>query len=175
MTLKGLEQYMPETPAADVPVNAPSRDVPLATKRYIPSARPMQDIVPRLRLLDQLNHRLPGRLILLSAPPGFGKTTLLGEWLAACGYPVAPESHAGDPRFTAQEASQFINQAIGPRLLARDVETLKVCAEGDSSRQHNDQAAIVLKTRQEVLDPFAPIGGIAHLCVEEKTAATPTV
>jgi LuxR family maltose regulon positive regulatory protein len=80
---------MPETAAADVPANAPFRGALLATKFYIPSARPAQGVVPRPRLLDRLNHGLTGRLILLSAPPGFGKTTLVSEWLAVCGHPAA--------------------------------------------------------------------------------------
>ncbi|MBI4671430.1 MAG: hypothetical protein HY741_07155 [Chloroflexi bacterium] len=39
--------------------------------------------VPRERLLERLNDglRLGHKLILVSAPPGFGKTTLISEWL----------------------------------------------------------------------------------------------
>src|SRR5512135_3297457 len=53
----------------------------LATKLYIPPYRP--DLVSRPRLLRKLNDSLaPGRkLTLISAPPGFGKTTLVLEWL----------------------------------------------------------------------------------------------
>jgi LuxR family maltose regulon positive regulatory protein len=38
-------------------------------------------LVPRPQLIDRLNEGLQGSLILLSAPAGFGKTTLLSEWL----------------------------------------------------------------------------------------------
>ncbi len=53
----------------------------LATKLYIPPYR--ADLVSRPRLLQKLNDSLaPGRkLTLVSAPPGFGKTTLVLEWL----------------------------------------------------------------------------------------------
>ncbi len=54
----------------------------LTTKFYIPSVRP--DLVPRLRLIEQLNAGLDRKLTLISAPAGFGKTTLASEWLAGC-------------------------------------------------------------------------------------------
>src|SRR5688500_15394915 len=52
----------------------------LATKLYISSPRP--NAVPRSRLTERLNEGLHRRLTLLSAPAGFGKTTLLASWLA---------------------------------------------------------------------------------------------
>ncbi len=55
----------------------------LGTKLHIPS--PRRQLVPRPRLTDRLvaeQGSMP-RLILLSAPAGFGKTTLLTQWLAA--------------------------------------------------------------------------------------------
>jgi LuxR family maltose regulon positive regulatory protein len=53
----------------------------LTTKLFIPPTRPK--IVPRPRLIDQLNAcAYPGcKLILISAPAGFGKTTLVSEWV----------------------------------------------------------------------------------------------
>ena len=52
----------------------------LRTKLYIPPARPSP--VPRPRLTQRLNEGLDRKLILISAPAGFGKTTLLSEWRA---------------------------------------------------------------------------------------------
>ena len=52
----------------------------LATKLYIPSSR--QNVVRRSRLTERLNAGLHGKLTLISAPAGFGKTTLLTSWLA---------------------------------------------------------------------------------------------
>jgi len=54
-------------------------DTLLKTKLYIPQVRPA--LVPRPRLIEQLNEGLYGKLTLISAPPGFGKTTLLSEWV----------------------------------------------------------------------------------------------
>lgn len=52
----------------------------LTTKLYIPPARP--DRVPRLRLLTRLSQALKHPLTLVCAPAGFGKTTLISEWIA---------------------------------------------------------------------------------------------
>jgi LuxR family transcriptional regulator, maltose regulon positive regulatory protein len=54
----------------------------LATKLYLPP--PRSGIVMRPRLIERLNTGLTAgsKLILISAPAGFGKTTLLSEWAA---------------------------------------------------------------------------------------------
>ncbi len=57
----------------------------LATKLYIPPPRP--DRVRRQRLIERLNEGLSGKLTLVSAPAGFGKTTLICEWVAGLDRP----------------------------------------------------------------------------------------
>ena len=52
----------------------------LATKLYIPP--PRLGVVARLRLIERLNEGLRRKLTLVSAPAGFGKTTLVSEWIA---------------------------------------------------------------------------------------------
>jgi LuxR family transcriptional regulator, maltose regulon positive regulatory protein len=61
----------------------------LATKLYIPPQRP--GVVLRPRLIERLNDGLSAsrKLTLISASAGFGKTTLVSEWVAGCGRPVA--------------------------------------------------------------------------------------
>jgi LuxR family transcriptional regulator, maltose regulon positive regulatory protein len=59
----------------------------LATKLYIPP--PRAQLVLRPRLLERLNQSLHRKLTLISAPVGFGKTTLVSEWVASCQRPVA--------------------------------------------------------------------------------------
>ena len=51
----------------------------LKTKLNIPPLRPQ--LVSRPKLVDRLNEGLNYSLILVSAPAGFGKTTLLSEWV----------------------------------------------------------------------------------------------
>ncbi len=59
----------------------------LATKLYLPPLRP--NVVLRPRLIERLNEGLHRKLTLISAPAGFGKTTLVSEWLADCKRPTA--------------------------------------------------------------------------------------
>ncbi|MCB0178926.1 MAG: helix-turn-helix transcriptional regulator [Anaerolineae bacterium] len=53
----------------------------ITTKLYFPAVR--RDLVARPRLLARLSEGLTGPLTLISAPAGFGKTTLVGEWRAS--------------------------------------------------------------------------------------------
>jgi LuxR family transcriptional regulator, maltose regulon positive regulatory protein len=63
---------------------SPSMSTPiLATKLYIPPLR--SNVVLRPHLIERLNDGLSSghRLTLISAPAGFGKTTLVSEWVAS--------------------------------------------------------------------------------------------
>ncbi len=93
----------------------------LTTKLHIPPPRP--NLVPRPRLIERLNAGIHCKLILVSAPAGFGKTTLLSEWVAGNGRPVAWLSlDAGDNdlnRFLTYfiAALQTIKGNVGQGLL----------------------------------------------------------
>jgi LuxR family maltose regulon positive regulatory protein len=63
-------------------VSTPDKVGPLLeTKLYVPTLR--RGLVARPRLSERLSHGAQSKLSLISAPAGFGKTTLLTEWLAA--------------------------------------------------------------------------------------------
>ena len=64
-------------------------DTLLSTKLHIPEAR--ANLVTRARLVARLTEglRLGRRLTLVSAPPGFGKTTVIREWAGGAQRPVA--------------------------------------------------------------------------------------
>ena len=70
----------------------------LQTKLYIPPMRPEQ--VSRPRLIERLNAALPTReafpraLTLVSAPAGFGKTTLVSEWVRVLDRAAPPSAIA---------------------------------------------------------------------------------
>ena len=59
----------------------------LATKLYIPPLRP--NVVLRPRLVERLHAGLHRKLTLITAPAGFGKTTLVSEWVTGCARPTA--------------------------------------------------------------------------------------
>jgi LuxR family maltose regulon positive regulatory protein len=61
----------------------------LQTKLYVPPLRP--NLVSRPQLIERLNQglNLGHKLTLISAPAGYGKTTLVSEWVTSCKRPVA--------------------------------------------------------------------------------------
>ena len=60
----------------------------LRTKLYAPPVRP--ELVWRPRLIERLNAGLEHKLTLVSAPAGYGKTTLLSEWVHSVGAGLRP-------------------------------------------------------------------------------------
>jgi LuxR family maltose regulon positive regulatory protein len=74
-------------------------DTLLQTKLYIPPLRP--NTVPRPRLVDRLNRGLQEdcKLTLISAPAGFGKTTLITEWRMCIPDAEDPQSICRNPDF----------------------------------------------------------------------------
>ena len=95
----------------------------LATKLYIPPSR--QRVVLRPRLVERLNEGLAAgnKLTLVSAPAGFGKTTLVSEWVAGCGRPAAwlslDEGDSDPSRFLTYliAALQTVAPGIGEGVL----------------------------------------------------------
>ncbi len=78
---------------ADPPAAAPAgaamsgQDALLATKLHVP--RPQPGFVPRPRLVQALSQGLARGRVLICAPAGFGKTSLLADWARSGGRPVA--------------------------------------------------------------------------------------
>jgi LuxR family maltose regulon positive regulatory protein len=93
----------------------------LATKLYRP--RQTHDVTVRPRLIERLDQGLAGPLTLISAPAGFGKTTLVAHrlaqlvlpsaWLALDAYDDAPETFV---RYLVA-ALQGIDPAIGAQVV----------------------------------------------------------
>src|SRR6185503_3061277 len=99
----------------------------LATKLYIPPPPPK--VVARPRLLERLNEgllRTPG-MTLISAPAGFGKTTLVSEWIASGGRPAAwlslDEGDSDPTRFLTYLVAAL--RAVAPKLGEGALEVLQ--------------------------------------------------
>lgn len=94
----------------------------LATKLFVPSLG--TKAVLRPRLIERLDEGSQSRLTLISAPAGFGKTTLAAEWIASIGRPAAWLSlDEGDSEITRfllylVAALQTIDATIGKDLSA---------------------------------------------------------
>jgi len=59
----------------------------LWTKLHIP--QPKENVIPRYSLFEKLNEGLNRKLILVSATAGYGKTTLVSDWLRKSKIPTA--------------------------------------------------------------------------------------
>lgn len=94
----------------------------LTTKLYVPP--PRANAVGRPRLIKLLDAGASSRLTLVSAPAGFGKTTLVSDWSANAGQPVAwlslDEQDASLPRFLLYlvTALKNIGVQVGEGLMA---------------------------------------------------------
>jgi LuxR family maltose regulon positive regulatory protein len=99
-----------------------NRDILLDSKTVPPALRP--NLISRARLLRQLEEGLAaGReLTLVSAPAGFGKTTLLAEWARCAGRPAAwltLEESENDPALFLRYLVESIRkpaEAVSPLL-----------------------------------------------------------
>ncbi len=85
----------------------------LQTKLYIPPTR--TTVVPRSHLIEQLTKGINGKLTLLSAPAGFGKTTLITDWLSQLELSIAWVSLDEDDS-NPQQFFTYIAAAIHPFL-----------------------------------------------------------
>ncbi|NOH04332.1 MAG: AAA family ATPase [Chloroflexi bacterium] len=70
----------------------------LQTKLHIPQLR--AGLVLRARLIERLNAGLNAKLILIAAPAGYGKTTLVAEWLHSLTPTPLPSGEALGVRVT---------------------------------------------------------------------------
>jgi len=134
----------------------------LKTKLNIPSLRP--ELVRRARLIELLEAGIHRRLTLVSAPAGFGKTTLIGEWVNRSELPVAWLSLENGDNDPIRFLSYFIAalQTIKPRF-----------AEGLLANFHSLKSGAVesvltglLNEIAEIKNPFVLVLDDYHLIQE---------
>jgi LuxR family maltose regulon positive regulatory protein len=68
-------------------IQAMKPSILLHTKFLVP--RPTPDLLPRPHLVEWLENQMDRRLVLISAPAGYGKTTILADFLNASNHPFA--------------------------------------------------------------------------------------
>jgi LuxR family transcriptional regulator, maltose regulon positive regulatory protein len=85
----------------------------LQTKLYVPKHQRQTNVVARPRLLAKLGAAMAGKVTLISAPAGFGKSTLLREWII--------ESYC-EPEEAARGAPAVVRQVSWLTLDADDNE-----------------------------------------------------
>jgi LuxR family maltose regulon positive regulatory protein len=130
----------------------------LSTKLYVPRLR--QQFVARSHLIERLSQAMKHALILISAPPGFGKTTLLAQWLAQSSLPVAwlsLDAQDNDPNSFLRyviAALQRLDAHIGATALALLGVPQPVPAETVLARIINDVASRELEDFALVLDDY---------------------
>jgi LuxR family maltose regulon positive regulatory protein len=97
----------------------------LLTKLFIPPPRPK--VVFRPRLIERLNEGIHCKLTLISASAGFGKTSLVSEWVAVCERQVAWLSLDDGDNDPARFLAYFVTalQTIKPNIGAGMLNALK--------------------------------------------------
>ncbi|MEZ4517135.1 MAG: hypothetical protein R3C44_09965 [Chloroflexota bacterium] len=141
-------------------------DALLRTKLYVPTLRP--NVVERPPLVERLSRGLAlgRRLTLISAPAGFGKSTLVAEWMAACQRSVAwlslDEGDSDPTRFLTYllAALQTVDPPIGDGLLAALQPPQPVLSEATLTPLLN-QIAGVPEPFVLVLDDYHLVGAPA--------------
>jgi hypothetical protein len=149
-------------------VSDPPHDPLRATKLHVP--RPHSQLLHRPHLTERLQRGLEeGALILLSAPAGYGKTTLLADWLAEKNTRAAWLTLASEENEAAHflsyliAALQTISPGTGATVLpflqspqAVSLEMVLTVLTNDLVRQG---VAPTLGTRQSVLEKGADVLG----------------
>ena len=107
------------------PSTLEQRETLLSTKLFAPSIRP--DHVSRPRLIAQINTGLDKALILISAPAGYGKTTLVCSWLHETNTPntwISLDEGDNDPIHFLQYLLTALQKVV-PTIQAEMLSTLR--------------------------------------------------
>jgi LuxR family maltose regulon positive regulatory protein len=128
----------------------------LETKLFAP--RPRRGLVSRDRLIERLNRGVESRLTLISAPAGFGKSTLLAEWRDA-----APE-HAASTAWLALDAGDS-DPAV---YWANVIKALQTVAPGlDTSGNAPGEPAAIEALLRSLLNQLATMPGDLVLVLDD--------
>ena len=122
----------------------------LHTKLNRPSVAP--DIMPRDRLIKLLEQGRKRPLTLISAPAGYGKSTLASRWTATCDCPFVWVSLDNDDN----DLPQFLNYllaAIQQRFSKSDLRS-EILLDADRLPPTAELARYLLNDLHQVPEPF---------------------
>lgn len=141
------------------------------TKILIPRRRP--EFLRRQRLIDFLHSRIDRRLLLVSAPAGYGKTTLLVDFANDTDFPVcwySLDSGAQEPRTFLEHFIACIQHRF-PEFGSRTVEMLDNLTEMGEAGLDPILVSLVNEILDEIPEYFAVVLDDFHL-VEQSTGVT---
>ena len=157
----------------------PSKSIPISkTKIVVPKRRP--ELLSRTRLLESLKSLLDNKLLLLSAPAGYGKTSLMIDLAHNIDMPVcwlSIDVLDRDPQrflayLIASLAEQFphIGEASRPQLnrlrsLEQDAESLLVTLTNEIYEQIEDDFLLIIDDFH-LLDDFPVISALVNRLLE---------
>lgn len=129
-------------------------------KLAIPPAHPLD--LKRPRLLRQVNEGLRRKLTIVSAPPGYGKTTLISQWASAAALKVAwltLDKDDNDPALFFKNllnCLQTVNKNIGKDAF-KMLQSGRKPAMEEVLKKMAEQAGMVLQDFVMVLDNYQVI------------------
>ncbi len=134
----------------------------LTTKLYIPPTR--NKLVQRNRLLELLDTCLDCKLVLISAPAGFGKTTLLSQWIANKVRPVGWLTlDAGD-----NDLARFLVYFLAALMNTNHNTGISIDELLNSPQPLNTEAILtgIINEIADVAEPFLVVLDDYHLITE---------
>ena len=140
----------------------------ISTKLLIPP--PQRALVPRLRLVEQLNRGLERKLTLVCAPAGYGKTMLLSAWANECPVPVvwiSLDDGENDPtRFLAYLATAL--EKIRPGV----AEVIFELLQSPHPPPQQELLSVLINGIDQIQKPFVLILDDYHLITEQAIHST---
>jgi len=126
----------------------------LVTKLFIPAIRP--ELVSRPRLIERLNGCTDCKLTLVSAPAGFGKTTLVAEWLRA----TSNDSKSHFAWLSLDEGDNNLSRFLTYFIAAlNQIDDLEKLGEGSLSMLHAPQPSPIEAVLTPLINEIAAIPG----------------
>jgi LuxR family maltose regulon positive regulatory protein len=142
----------------------------IATKISVPPSRAV--LVRRERLFERLDAGLQRKLTVLSAPAGFGKTTLLSHWVEQQERPlawVALDEQDNDPHRFLTYLAHSLQSAVPDLQL---IEKTTVLRQASQSIPIDSTLAMMVNDLQRIQDPLGVVLDDYHVITNQEVHET---